>query len=487
MSLTNAVARQREEIISEQEPSSSLSRESEGSANESYWRKLVPHSLPEILLLGVVVLVVSLHLKYLLDVRTAMPNQDDWNLLDKMFRAHDVHRVGAWVFDCPNGHFLVPAALAYLFSYHYLSLDLAPLRFLNFPVCLAAFCLTAHVITTGIRSRFLRFYLYAGASFIIFSLCLWEHFALGCGFSAVLAALFGGIGLYYIARVAQASVNWKRDLLMGVVFLIASVLSLGSGYAAVGAAVALLALSYLKRRLARWLTPRYETVIFCLLWALGLLAIVSHPLFHLKSRLTKAVLHVVLVAGSAGSSYLDKSTLLAQNVAFVVGAILIATSLWIGFDFFIRQRSHSRLLPTFSVALILFGLFGCIAVTIVRSYLPNGEFLNSRYALYPCLCLLGILLYFGCSKVFFLTHAWCFLAAGFLLASVREHQIGFYRPQLYSAMERAINRIDDLSDEQLRAALYWRDNTKGVRRVVARMRRDRLNVYRGAPQAANRP
>jgi hypothetical protein len=142
-------------------------------------------------------------------------------------------------------------------------------------------------------------------------------------------------------------------------------------------------------------------------------------------------------------------------------------------------------MSTFSVALILFGLFACITVTVVRAYLPNGEFLNSRYALYPCLCLLGILLYFGCSKVFPLTHVWCFLAVGFLLASVREHQIGFYRPQLYGAMQRAINRVDTLSDEQLRAALYWRDNTKGVRRVVARMRRDRLNVFRGSPTTTN--
>ena len=97
-------------------------------------------------MLALVVLVISLHLKYLWDVRTAVPHQDDWNLLDKMFQSLDAHRVGAWVFDSPNGHFLVPAALAYLFSLHYLSLDLTPLRLLNFPICLAAFFLTAHVI-----------------------------------------------------------------------------------------------------------------------------------------------------------------------------------------------------------------------------------------------------------------------------------------------------------------------------------------------------
>lgn len=487
MSPTNAPAREREQIIAAQEPLSSQAREAVRPAKESYWRKLVPRSLTEILLLGVVVVVISLHLKYLLDVRTAMPIQDDWNFLDKMFRALDVRRVGAWVFDCPNGHFLVPAALVYLASFHFLSLDLTPLRLLNFPICLAAFFLTAHVINREIGSRFLRFYLYAGACFIIFNLCLWEHFALGCGFSAILSALLGGIALYYIAKATQVAVNWKRDLLVGLVFLIASILSLGSGYAAVAAAVSLLALSGLKRLSVSRRIPRYEPVVSCLVWALGLLAIVSHPLFHLKSWIIKAVFHWVLVAGSAGSSFIDKNTLLAQNVAFVCGAILVATSLSIGFDFLITQRSRNRLLPTFALALILFGLFGCVAVTVVRSYLPNAEFLNSRYTLYPCLCLLGILLYFACSRVFRLTHIWCFLAACFLLASVREHQIGFYRPQLYRAMERATNRIDELSDEQLKAALYWRDNTKGVRRVVARMRRDRLNVFRGAPDTTNVP
>jgi hypothetical protein len=65
-----------------------------------------------------------------------------------------------------------------------------------------------------------------------------------------------------------------------------------------------------------------------------------------------------------------------------------------------------------------------------------------------------------------------------LLATVREQQIGFYRLQLFQKMEVAIKNSDNLSDEQLKAALYWRENTKGVRRVIARMRRDRLNVFR---------
>ena len=189
-----------------------------------------------------------------------------------MFRsAFDTHRIGAWVFDSPNGHFVVPGALAYLFSLHYLSLDLSPLRLLNFPICLAAFFLTAHVINAEVRSRFLRFYLYAGACFIIFNLCFWEHFALGCGFSAILSALFGGIGLYYIAKGTQASPNRKGDLLVGLVFLFASVLSLGAGYAATAAAIALFALSGLRNE-ELCAQSGYETVLYGVVCGLGVLA-----------------------------------------------------------------------------------------------------------------------------------------------------------------------------------------------------------------------
>ena len=482
-----ARTRQQGEIATQDECSPPKPLDAARTANKSYWRRLIPRSLTEILLLALVALVISLHLKYLLDVRTVLPNQDDWNLLDKMFKALDTHRVGAWIFNSPNGHFIVPGALACLVSLHFWSLDLTLLKLLNFPICLLAFFLTAHVINAEVRSRFLRFYLYAGSCFIIFNLCLWEHFALGCGFTAILSALFGGTGLYYLAKATQASVNGKSDLLVGLVLLIASVLSLGAGYAAVAAAVSLLALSGLKKLAVSRPMLRYQTVVYWLACALGLLAIVSHPLFQLKSRIIQAVFHSVLVAGSVGSSFIDKSSSLAQNVAFVCGAILIVASLSIGFEVLIRQAPRCRLLPLFSLSLVLFGLFGCVAVAVARSYLPNGEFLNSRYTLYPSICLLGILLYFGCTKVFLLTHLWCFLAAGYSLATVKEQQIGFYRPVLYKEMERAISRIDNLSDEQLKAALYWRENPKGVRKVVARMRRDRLNVFRGRPSPDNGP
>ena len=481
MSVTNAPAGEREDIIVEQDRRPSQSPTAARPTNEPYWRKLVPRSPTEILLLGVVVLVISLNLKYLLDVRTVIPLQDDWSFLGNLFRAIDTHRAGAWVFDSTNGHFVVPAALAYLFSSSFLSLNLSPLRFLSFPVCLAIFFLVAHVVNREIRSRFLRFYLYAGTCFIVFNLCFWEHLALGGGFSAILSVLFGGIGLYYIAKAVQPGANWRRTLLIGLGFFVASVLSLGAGYAATAAALALLALVGLKKLAASRPMPRYRTAICGLTCLSGLAAILAHPFFGLTGRVVKAVYHFVLLAGSTGSTFLDKGSLTAHNVAFACGIIVVVASLSIGFDFLTSPSSRTRLLPTYSVALVLFGFSGCVAVAIGRAYLPHSEFLNSRYTLYPSLCLLGILLNFAQAKLFLLTHIWCLIAASYVLDTVREQQMGFFRMQLYQRMEIAIRNSDSLSDEQLRAALHWRENTGGVRKVVARMRRDRVNLFRSDP------
>jgi hypothetical protein len=245
--------------------------------------------------------------------------------------------------------------------------------------------------------------------------------------------------------------------------------------------LALLALVGLKKLAASRPMPRYRTVIYGLACLFGFLAILAHPFFQLTGRVIKAVYHTVLLAGSTGSSFIDKNSLTAQNVAFACGLIVIFASLSIGLGFLTSPSPRNRLLPIFSLALVLFGLAGCVAVAIGRAYLPTSEFLNSRYTLYPSLCLLGILLNFAQSKLFLLTHIWCLIAASYLLDTVREQQMGFFRQQLYQRMEIAIRDSDTLSDEQLRGALHWRENTKGVQRVIARMRRDRLNTFRTAP------
>jgi hypothetical protein len=452
-------------------------------ATESYWTRLIPRRPVEIGLLALVVLVIFVHLQYLLYVSATVPHLDDWNSLEKMFRGLDIHRVSAFVFDSINGHFQVPAALGYLFSWHFLALDLTPLKLLNFPICLLAFLLTAHVINAEIRSRFLRFYLYLGAALIIFSLCLWEHFALASGFAALLSVLFGALSLYCLSKVAQGSSHWKRQLLAGTIFLLASVLSLGAGYAAIAAAVSLFALVGLKRLMLSRPAAPYKRALFYLAWAVGLLMLLSHPFFNLKNRIIQAFFHSALVMGSIGSASFDRNTVLAHNVAFVCGAMLIITSLWIGLHFLQRQTSENRLLPVFSLALVLFGLFGCLAVAVGRAYLPTGEFLNSRYTLYPSVGLLGTLLYFAGSRLFLLTNMWCFAAAAYVLATIREEQVGFYRPGVYRTMDAAIRNPDNLSDDQLRTALRWRENTKGARKVIARLRKDRLNLFHDDTQS----
>ena len=455
------------------------SRDAASTATDSNWRKLIPRRLIEVVLAALVVLVISTHLQYLLDVRTAVPHQDDWSLADKMFQAIDSHRIGAFVFDRPNGHFMVPSALAYLVSLRYLSLDLIPLRLLNFPICLLAFLLTAHVINVGVRSQLLRFYLYLGACFVIFNLSHWVHFSLGFGFTTPVSALFGGIGLHYIAKATQFSLKRGSNLIVGFAFLVASVLSFGAGYPAAAAAISLLAFSGLKKLTVSRPLRGYEAIVYCLAYALGLLAIASHPSFHFESRLIQTIFHVVLVAGSIGPSAFDPNSLMTQNLAYVCGVIFVIAALSVGLNFLVKQTPFRKPLPILSLGLVLFGLFGCIAVAVARSQLPVGEFLSTRYTLYPSIGLLGTLLYLACSRVFLLAHMWCFVVVGYLVTTLEELQIAPYRPAAYKAIESAMRNIDNLSDEELRATLYWRENTEGVRRVVARMRRDRLNVFRG--------
>jgi hypothetical protein len=462
-------------------------REAPSAADQSYWSRLVPRGPTEILLLAVVILVISLHLKYLLDVRTGVPHQDEWSLLDEMFQALDEHRAGSWVFESRNGHFRAPAALAYLASLRFWSLDLTPLRLLNFPICLAAFFLIAHVTNVDVKSRVTRFYLYLGVCFVVFNLCFWEDFSQGGGFIMTLSALFGGIGLYYIVRGLQFPRRRERSLTMGVVFLLASLLSFGLGYAAAASAIALLTLIGLRKLTASRVIPGYRKILYCLACAMGLLAIVSHPLFHIKSRIVQLVFHMVLVAGSVGASFLDdKNSPLVQNVAFACGLVLIVASLSIGLHFLVKRKpSRADLLFVFSLALVLFGLFGCLAVAVARSQLPDGEFLSSRYTLFPSIGILGILLASACLNAFWLAGMWCFAAAGYLAGTVKELQIAPYRPAVYAAIEVAIRNIDGVSDEKLRATLYFRENTDGVRRVGARMRKDRLNVFRGSQRTDN--
>jgi hypothetical protein len=442
------------------------------------WKKLIPLRLPEIVLAAVIVLVMYIYINYLVVVGTTVPHQDDWNLLDKMFQALDSHQIGAFLFDRPNGHFMVPAALAFLASFYYLSLDLFPLRLLSFPICLVFFFLTAHVINAGVRSRFLRFYVYLGACFVIFNLCPWVHLTLGMGFTTLLSTLFGGIGLYYTAKTAQFSRIWKGNLAVGLGFLVASILSFGAGYAAAAAAISLLTLLGLKKIMVSRPIPKYEIFIYCLAYALLLLAITSHPFFRVNSRIVHTIFHTILVAGSIGPSAFDPNSVMTQNVAFACGVILLIASVSIAVDFLVRHTFRSPLLSIFSLALVLFGLFGCIAIAIARSQLPIGEFLSTRYTLYPSICLLGTLLYFACYRVFLLANMWCFAATLYLVATVKELQVAPYRPAVYKAIELSMTNIDTLSDEQLRASLYWQENSPGVRRVIARMRARHANIFR---------
>ena len=147
----------------------------------------------------------------------------------------------------------------------------------------------------------------------------------------------------------------------------------------------------------------------------------------IKSRVVQAVFHSTLVMGASASSFLDRHTVLAQNVAFICGLILLIASLWIGSHFLRRQTHASRLLPTFSFALVLFGICGCWAVAIGRAYLLR-RVLNSRYTLYPSSVSWGVFFTSPVRRFFAGQHV--VVCGGRLFAHhCQGKPVGFYRPR----------------------------------------------------------
>lgn len=199
------------------------------------------------LLAFIVLVLIAAQLWYVWKVRTGVPHQDDWTGLDDMFRARDSHHVLEWLFSTRNGHFGVPAGLGYLTALSFFSLDLTPLRFAGFFICLASFALVVRVIRTELTSRARRHYVYLGAAFLIFNLCFWEHFTQAGAYGALLCLLLSSTGIYHACRVARSNTDIGREVSISVLFLVAAIVSFGAGYIGVGAAGAIAMLDVARR------------------------------------------------------------------------------------------------------------------------------------------------------------------------------------------------------------------------------------------------
>jgi hypothetical protein len=195
---------------------------------------------------------------------TSVPHQDDWSLLDGMFRAADAGEVSRWVFTPRNGHFPTASNLAYFLALKVWALDLTPLRLVNFPICLAALLLTVRVIVREVRSDTMRAYQALGAALLIFNLSFWEHFTLAGGFASLLPALLAGSGLYQLSRAAVSPVHRIRQAMLATVFLGGAVLSFGSGYAAWLTALLLVGLALLRHWETLRRNPTYQWVLLSL-------------------------------------------------------------------------------------------------------------------------------------------------------------------------------------------------------------------------------
>jgi hypothetical protein len=421
------------------------------------------------------VAVVCAHAYYLWKVRTGVPHQDEWQGLDDMFAAIDGHRIAAWLFQPHNGHVGIPSCLATLFAYKFLALDLTGIRFLAFPVCFATFAATAHLIRRDAENALLRQYVFFSASCISFNLCYWEHFTQAAAFTSILALLFAAVAVYYVARAGPLTRFDHRSFVLAMVWLAASLLSFGLGYLAAIACVGLFTFTTC-RESAFWKANRVVIVgsVTWLAATVVLLVIASYPNALFGSHLVH-LFRFTLVLGSIGASSFDGGDT-AQAIGYFSGAVLLVLALWV----LVRSANdrENRTVLAFAVGLVMLGLLCSAAVVAVRATHPTGEFLSSRYTLYPAACLLGVLLYAAANNRVLLPHVWTITVMWYLLASVKEQEVGRYRPAVYKAIENAMRNIDAYSDAQLGAIMYWKENPKAIRRVVAKMRAEHLNIFR---------
>jgi len=342
-----------------------------------------------------------------------------------------------------------------------------------------ALLLSARMVHGHLPRDYPRFYLYAGLSFVIFSLCLWEHFTQGCGFSSLLSALCGACFLYQWTKVCHVPGRRVVHLLAGLALLAASILSFGIGYVSLAGAVGLLVLRGM-RRFTGTGSRAWVWIVQGGIAGLAVLAIASHPRLKMTGRLFRTVYHAVLVVGSPGSVAFD-NPVMAQNAGFAFGLLTAAIAMWIVADFLRRSESGLSVLPQFATAIVLFGLASCAAVAVARPELPDQEFLSSRYTLQACLLLLGCLFYLAETRLPLLAHAWCLVAVCYGFSLVKEEQIAPHRRIAGDNIATTIRVADTVSDEDLANRLYWYENLPKVRSVIARLKSDRLNIFHDAP------
>lgn len=439
----------------------------------------MPRNLSQITFWILSIVIAIFQLYYLISLRAVLPYADDWEALDGLFNARERGQLAQWAFTPKGGHFAVPGRLAYWVSFKLFSLNLAPIRLIHFPLGLVAVALTCYVIQSEISRSFPRAYLGLGASFLIFSLGRWEHFAVAGDVSVTLSVLSGATGMYYIIQATDGtSVDYKR-LLFGLGFLLAAILSFGVGYLVVTATIAVIVLEAARRRL-NWHRSLYQNLTVCVISAFLVLAALAYPAFPFYGTLLRLVGRSILVMGSIGAPQFDYK-LARLDAAYCFGIIIFLCAIWSILDFLKRRQHSSKLLP-FSIGLVLLGMCGCAAVTLARVDLPDEQFLASRYTLYPSISLLGLLLYCGIGRMYMLAHIWCLAAACYLFATIKEARTAPFRVKAHQSMEVAIRNADNLTDDQLGKVLFARKDMAQVRRVIAILKAERLTIFRDQPR-----
>lgn len=424
-----------------------------------------------------VALLGILQLGYATIVCQPPPHVDDWTILASLFDALHNERLFTWFVQPYNGHFIVAARVAFWADLRFLGLDLSWVRWL---------CPLVSWVSALLWFRWLKRHTESGESIavalfggglVIFSLGYWEYFSFAMGFTAYLSALLAGVGFAQLAEIFAGSRTRPRDYIRAGAYLLGSMLTFGSGFAAIGAAFCWSVLLWLGWRPGgtirvpaafTWLVPA----------AIALLLFFSQPgLLPFKLPLRELAYRFCLATGAAAAAVVSNANgPLRESIAFGAGLILICLST--------RQllllpgKNAGDRSQLFGGGLMMCGLGTCLLLAYSRMFLPTEEMLSSRYSMHFALGLLGLMLCLRPQFIAFPVFVSA-LAVFVLIGDRGEWRTAPFRREAYNRMGKEILSLQTVSDEEIQKDFYWSRPTD-IRTVTHEMELARLGIFRNA-------
>lgn len=431
------------------------------------------------------IVVLSLLVWYGFRVFPDLPWIDDWTVINRLMEyLHGHISLLAYIFTRHNVHFIVPARLAFLFSYAGLRLNLAAIRWCSLLVICATAVYYTRVMSLDVSNQYRNRILPLGYLFIlaliimpIVTLGQWEVFSVAMEISNVTSNLAAIVGVVYFDRYLRnrRETSYWSAILLGLV----SWQSMANG--ALLFLVYMITLLMYKDMHGKWL----KLLIVCLC-AVGIPLIEAHAAhasndliavftgqYSLKRCLLGAlsILGVGIIWGMHNKPYLP-GVILAGGIV-CLGTVYV---LW-HYVFIPINDENARLVLRKYWMLTMYGVLSDIAVYFGRIHFGVAYLASSRYIPISMLTIIGITAYFyllSCKTLRTTTTRNTFrlrtaysailfasIVFGYGVTNVSEIQMARYRRASYVEAARYL-RSDHLSTRGDKQRLYLQSNQLAV-------------------------